>query len=366
MFRNPALPDRPGFCFCDGSHQESHWTSLSRSMDRPAFIITIDTEGDNLWSRPSEITTRNSRYLQRFQGLCDQFRLRPTWLTNYEMAECPVFRDFAHDVLARDAGEIGMHLHAWHSPPLVPLTPDDYRFQPYLIEYPDDVLQNKVTYLSKLLEDTFQTSITSHRAGRWAMDSRYASALLDCGYDIDCSVTPHVSWRHMRGAPQGKGGSDYRDAPESPYVVASDCMMRPGESGLLEVPMTTRAVDRSLPAAAIANTLHAIPWRLSRRVGLSLFPEVRWLRPDGRNLASMVNLVQESARRCDAHVEFMLHSSELMPRGSPRFPNETAIAGLYRHLESLFETASATCRGMTLSEFGRHWMSHRHVENTVT
>ena len=339
---------------------------LSRLVDRPAFIITIDTEGDNLWSRPKDITTANSRYLGRFQDLCEQFRLRPTWLTNYEMARCPVFREFAHDVLARGVGEIGMHLHAWNSPPLASATPDDHRFQPYLIEYPDDVLQNKVGYLTRLLEDTFQTSIRSHRAGRWAMDSRYAAALLDCGYDIDCSVTPHVSWRHMRGTPQGMGGSDYRNAPESPYVMATDSMIRPGDSGLLEVPMTTRRVNYSRPVAVIANTLHASPWRFPQRVGRKLLPEVRWLRPDGRNLASMMDLVRESTGPCDAHVEFMLHSSELMPGGSPRFPNERAIAKLYGDLEPLFETASATCRGMTLSEFGRHWTANCSAQNTAT
>ena len=32
--------------------------------------FTIDTEGDNLWSRPRTITTCNSRYLPRFQALC--------------------------------------------------------------------------------------------------------------------------------------------------------------------------------------------------------------------------------------------------------------------------------------------------------
>ncbi len=27
---------------------------------KPAFLLTIDTEGDNLWARPSKITTENS------------------------------------------------------------------------------------------------------------------------------------------------------------------------------------------------------------------------------------------------------------------------------------------------------------------
>src|SRR6184192_4441689 len=96
-------------------------------MSETAFIITIDTEGDNLWSQPRVITTHNARFLPRFQSLCERFGFRPVYLTNYEMAICDVFVEFGRDVIARRAGEIGMHLHAWNSPPLLPLTDDDWR-----------------------------------------------------------------------------------------------------------------------------------------------------------------------------------------------------------------------------------------------
>jgi hypothetical protein len=39
-------------------------------MSETPFIITIDTEGDNLWACPRHITTRNAAYLPRFQSLC--------------------------------------------------------------------------------------------------------------------------------------------------------------------------------------------------------------------------------------------------------------------------------------------------------
>ena len=55
-------------------------------MKKPAFIITIDTEGDNLWQNHRVIKTENARYLARFQALCERFGFKPVWLTNYEMA----------------------------------------------------------------------------------------------------------------------------------------------------------------------------------------------------------------------------------------------------------------------------------------
>ena len=45
---------------------------------RPAFLVTIDTEGDDLWSRPREIGTRNAAFLPRFQALCEAHGLKPT------------------------------------------------------------------------------------------------------------------------------------------------------------------------------------------------------------------------------------------------------------------------------------------------
>jgi len=121
-------------------------------MTRHAFLITIDTEGDNLWRNHRSITTENTGYLPRFQALCERYGFKPTWLTNYEMATDPAFVEFGKDVIARKQGEIGMHLHAWNSPPEAPLTDDDWRWQPFLIEYPDAVLRDKVAYMTDLLE----------------------------------------------------------------------------------------------------------------------------------------------------------------------------------------------------------------------
>jgi len=50
-------------------------------------------------------------------------------------------------------------------------------------------------------------------------------------------------------------------------------------------------------------------------------------------------------------VEFMLHSSEFMPGGSPTFRDASAVERLYEHLEILFEDLSTWCCGMTLKEF---------------
>lgn len=315
-------------------------------MSETPFIITIDTEGDDLWARPREITTRNAGYLPRFQSLCERFGFKPVYLTNYEMAMSDVFVEFGRDVVARGAGEIGMHLHAWNSPPLVPLTSDDFRFQPYLIEYPNPVMKEKIKTLTRLLEDRFDQQMISHRAGRLGFDGRYAAMLLDEGYRVDCSVTSGVDWRAHLGDPNGNGGTDYRGFPERPYFLSPSDISAPAASGLLEVPVTTRssALYRMAPWVYRTPLLRQAANRL-------VSPALDALSPADSDLKAMLRAAHAARAKSAAHVELILHSSELMPGGSPAFRSASDIDRLYEHLEILFEDLSTWCCGTTLKEF---------------
>jgi hypothetical protein len=320
------------------------------------FIVTIDTEGDDVWSRPTRATTRNAAFLERFQVLCEDCGVRPTWLTNHEMACSPAFRRLGAAVIERGTAEIGMHLHAWDSPPLFPLTPRDHEYHPFLIEFPRPVMREKVHALTATLEDTFGVSMKSHRAGRWAFDERYADILLETGYRVDCSVTPHVSWRSHIGDPTGEGGTDYRSFPERAYWIDLSNVAREGTSDLLEVPMTVR---RNWPARIdrfAARLDNATPRALKvakagAAVANRLRPRVLWLRPNGQRDAILRKVLAETRTSGVGHAEFMLHSSELMPGGSPTFTSEESIESLYRSLERLFQDLAPAFVPMTLSEF---------------
>ncbi|KHD99968.1 deacetylase [Pantoea stewartii] len=312
-------------------------------MSRPAFLITIDTEGDNLWENHDSITTRNVVFLPRFQSLCEKYGFKPTWLTNYEMAVDPAYVEFAKDVIARCQGEVGMHLHAWNSPPLYDLTGDDWRHKPYLIEYPQTVIRQKIEYMTQLLEDTFQTKMLSHRAGRWAFNEYYASLLIEHGYKVDCSVTPRVDWRRSMGNPAGKGGSNYTDFPRRAYFIDTDDIAKRGQSTLLEVPMSIQYKYSPL--------INHIKLGVKRLRGKHPTPSVNWLRPVGGNLEQMKKVVNQSVAEGADYVEFMLHSSEFMPGGSPTFKNEKDIEQLYADLEQLFSWLQPLTTGMTLANY---------------
>lgn len=314
-------------------------------MSKTALIITIDTEGDDLWSRPRLITTHNARFLPRFQSLCERYGCRPVYLTNYEMAMSDEFVEFGRDVIARGTGEIGMHLHAWNSPPIVPLTGDDFRYQPYLIEYPDAVMKDKIKFMTELLRQRFGQAPVSHRAGRLGFDGRYAAMLLEQGYRVDCSVTPGIDWSTTLGAPEGGGGPDYQGFPDQPYYLRPANIAAPKASGLLEVPITIE----------ISRLYRLAPWLyrppLLRGIANRISPRYNWLAPAENGLRCLRRAARSARARGASCLQLTLHSSELMPGGNPTFPTAQAIERLYETLEILFEELSAWCQGMTLNEF---------------
>jgi hypothetical protein len=304
-------------------------------MQKPSFQITIDTEGDNAWARPSPGETRNAEYLPRFQQLCERHALKPTYLVNWEMANSVAFQELGKDVCRRDVGEIGMHLHAWDSPPFDPLTADDAMQHPYLIEYPEDTMREKVRVLTGRLEDVFGTKMISHRAGRWGFNETYARILIDEGYCADCSVTPHRSWASVMGASDGAGGPDYTNFPDRPFWYDF------GGGRLLEVPVSTMRYKPPLPMRAVRRLLGRPTHR------------VLWLRPNGRNLQELLLILDAAVRDQRDYVQFVLHSSELMPGGSPTFRTADQIEALYDQLERLFAAAGKAFVGGTLGEYAR-------------
>ncbi len=313
------------------------------------FLISIDTEGDNLWRYKAgdEIKTENAKSLWRFQKLCDEYGFKPTYLTNYEMVKSKDFVDFAKPNLINGTCEIGMHLHAWNNPPYYELQNVNNEVgASYLIEYPDEVMEQKIAVITQELEQAFESKIITHRSGRWATDERYFNLLKKYGYSVDCSVTPKMSWVNNKGMTLGSVGSDYTSSPEIPYLINTKY------GDILEVPMTVKSCRRIF-----------IDKGLSLRQKLSrVYHGVRgrtvWLRPVGNNLKELLWFIEEIAFDDNIdYIMFMLHSSEFMAGGSPTFQNEESIDNLYLHLDQIFKKSSKNFIGCTIGEYGTEKLS---------
>ena len=315
------------------------------------FLITIDTEGDNLWAwkQGDAIRTENVLYLQRFQNLCNRFDFKPVWLSNYEMLSDSRYVDFISSVEQSGTGELGMHLHAWSTPPEHSLAVR-HSGAPYLIEYPIEGMEEKIAAMTDVIRSRTGVTPVSHRAGRWAMDQRYFDLLVKYGYQVDCSVTPHVSWESNVGATENSRGSDYSQCPEHPYEIpASD-----GNGRILQVPMSIRKMGGLIFDRA--NTLRGIAGGI-KNIGKE---KTVWMRPNGGTLGALKKLQAQVAQEQTDYLMFMIHSSELMPGGSPTFPTATSIEALYNTLESLFAQIAKSYEGETLRRYvGDYWRKER-------
>ncbi len=307
------------------------------------FLITIDTEGDNLWEYKigDPVETKNARALPRFQKLCDKFGFKPVYLTNYEMAQDPFYVEFAK--AAQDEGrcEVGMHLHAWNNPPYFEL-PAAEKGLPYLIEYPESVMREKIREMDNLLTEKFGMKPVTHRAGRWAMNQTYFDLLIENGYKVDCSVTPHIDWRTSVGLTQNSCGSDYRDMQEWPSVVASS----DGMGTIMEVPVTV-GFDHHFRTKRVLKH----PRKILEEMKLALKGRLVWIRPNGKNLKQMLRYVAKMAKSDFPYLMFMIHSSELMAGGSPTFRTKESIEKLYDDMEVLFDKIKMHYEGETLRDY---------------
>ena len=58
------------------------------------------------------------------------------------------------------------------------------------------------------------------------------------------------------------------------------------------------------------------------------------------------------------YLVLMLHSSELMPGGSPTCPHADDVEALYKDLDAFFGVAASVCRGGTLADVSREAREH--------
>lgn len=283
------------------------------------FFLTVDTEGDNIWGRPKVISSKNTEKLYRFQELCEKYSLKPIYLTNYEASENLEFRNFVAQ--HQENLEIGLHLHAWNSPPMYDLTKDDYYYQPYLHEYPKAIIIQKIDYLIKHLTDIFQTEIVSHRGGRYSINEQIFKALSDAGIKIDCSVVPGIDWSGSLGSPNGRGGPNFKNSQNNIHTL---------QNSIIEIPVSTYRTNKYFNLLKNENIL-------KRVIGKVFNYKNSILRSKIDNVKELKKIVQWNLKNDVTHLEYIIHSSELVGGQSPLIRSKEEEEIFYSNLELFFQ-----------------------------
>ncbi len=307
------------------------------------FIITVDVEADNQWSDGKNLTLENLKFLPRFQALCEKYGFIPTYLCAYEITQDEQAVKMLSEWQKSRKAEIGAHLHPWTMPCYN--TTD----KPFPCELSDSELENQIKILTNAIEEKFGIRPASYRAGRWGFDQRQAEILAKLGYKSDCSITPKISWKKTAGLPGGKGGPDFRFHQAAPYYVFEN---------LLEVPMTilfTGAIKSE--KNFFAKFFLGMPDCLLKKVLNKIFFRQKWMRIFSESQAKdWINIYESAESNKLPCVEFMIHSSELMPGASPYAKDEKAVESIYRQMEEMFGYfKKKNIAGSALSEFAENY-----------
>ncbi|OHB00189.1 MAG: hypothetical protein A3E94_01225 [Candidatus Zambryskibacteria bacterium RIFCSPHIGHO2_12_FULL_44_12b] len=309
------------------------------------LIITVDTEADNQWKKEKLVTLENIFYLPRFQELAQRFGFIPTYLVTYEVAVNSEAASILSQFQKGGNAEIGAHLHPWTTPPYQKDTAWERKYHRFPSELSFEELDEKMRTLTEAIKENFGESPTSFRAGRWGLSPKVVKVLKELNYTADSSVTPGISWHKTKGDPKGLGGPDFRHAPLFPYEISNDNILSQGESGIVEIPVTI------LPTGGIIE-----------RIVRQATGHPRWFRIFPETTLNDLKIVYKAVL-CKhlPYIQFMIHSSELMPGGSPYAKDENAMErtfGLIRDLFSFLKEQQVD--GVTISQFA---LSLKKVKN---
>lgn len=306
-------------------------------MPQPTpLLVTIDTECDKTatWHTASPLSFRGITVGIPIilDPLFKDYGVRPTYLLSQEVMENPACVEALRSLTD---SELGTHLHGEYVAPanivgdLGGTITSEMQW-----EYGYALERQKLTTLTDTFVSCFGFRPRSFRAGRFGVGPHTGRALLELGYDVESSVTPHLSWPSRLGT----HCPDFRACPEMPYRVAeSGNVFETGGSRLLELPITILQ-----QAGDPARPLWFRPWYSSMEV-----------------LAAIVEHVIAGNQRAETPrpLVMMFHNMEIIPGASP-YPQTIADVELYaRMLRHTFDRAvSLGAVPMTMAEyFDRHW-----------
>lgn len=323
------------------------------------FIITVDTEADNQWEKKGQkLTLANILFLPRFQELCEKYNFPPTYLITYEVATDEKAVKMLGGWQTKGKAEIGAHLHPWTNPPFSSSEAAASESQPFPSELSNNDLWLKLKVLTQTIIKNFGQPPESYRAGRFGFDGRTVNYLRRLGYLADCSVTPKISWKKTLGLKGGPGGPDFRRAGVEPYLLSAEDICRAGQSGLLEVPVSIIYTGSLIKENSfLSGRFTYLGDGLVKNILNKILFKKKWLRIfQSSKIGDWPAIYQAAVRNKLPVLEFMIHSSELMPGGSPYAKNKAEIENIYYQLEEMFKIyKNRQAAGVTLSAFAKNY-----------
>jgi hypothetical protein len=309
------------------------------------FVITVDTEEEWDWASgyPTGPTrTENIHKLPDFQNACERSGAAVTYFVNHAVLADSAARGIILELAKRPRVEIGMHIHPWNTPPVQPLEmrtrPAEFSFHPIeRVPERDSFLHNLTPDLALAKLDAVYATFAEHglkpvsfRGGRYSTSTLVQEWLRKHGFVADASILPYTGW-------VDDGAPDYRKRNPQPVRL-------PGDAPLWEIPLSLGYTRRPFGFWHKALAVAGGPLRPLRLVGLLSklgVVEKAWLNFENPLGERMLALIRTLRKMNAPYLCFTLHSSSLLPGGSPYAPNAAAVEKLFRTLTDTLERLAA-------------------------
>jgi len=305
------------------------------------LIVTIDTEEDMPKWKPEPVTTvKNIQKLPQVNEIFQQYSVRPTYLVDRPVLSDEASCKIIQELKRRNNCEIGMHLHSWNTPPIMPEEEDGKAT--VLNLYSKEIQKQKIINLHNYFIRQLGIAPTSYRAGRYGITNESLEILAELGYQADSSIAPLRDYSDY-GAPNFKN-NNYK-----PFWIKTST-----GKNLLEVPITIALVTNF--SESFKKIYFSIPgWTKIKGAMYRLnLARLIWLRPTNYNYREMRQVAEFIIKKEGCPIfNIMFHSSELYPGASPYNQNENHVAAFTDRLFKIihFLIKERGIIGVTLSEF---------------
>lgn len=305
----------------------------TKTQEALRIVISLDVEEEGLFSgryaeRP---TVRNVASLLKLRPLSQRFNFPLTLLCSYA-----VFRDrnaqkVLEEMRDKAGAEIGLHLHHWSTPPLPEAR--DRNLSPERTHLlPSRLLRERLYNLAEEGRKFQSASLTSFRMGRWDLKAGLLPMLEELGITVDSSICP------LRSFP---GGADHFLAPADPYWHKFS-----NGRQILEAPITQIPIN-----AGLARLWETVWKKNPQMLDKFHFFGALSANPLWHSEAVMKQATRLHVARGGKLLNLFLHSSELMPGGSPHVPDARAADRIVKKLESFCDylVNNYNCAGITMN-----------------
>ncbi|MCI5046753.1 MAG: glycosyltransferase [Aquisalinus sp.] len=264
----------------------------------PSLLVTVDTEEIFDWSDTtySAHSVARPEDISLFQEVCEKNGFKPLYFVSWPLMQDRATITYFKALSETGKADLGLHLHAWVTPPF---EGEHTPYTSYQCNLPEDLHRRKLETLVSAFKAAFGFAPLSHRAGRYGVSPMVHEHLIEAGIPYDFSPAAGFDLSQ-------DGGPDFSASGNKPW------WRQEYDGGkLLCVPVTgARSIRRTRHVISGSNKESLPDWVKRTTASLRLSPE----NFDMQDLQALTKAITE---RETPLLVYSLHSTSLTQGATP-------------------------------------------------